>query len=154
MIERQQNIKKGDGILRDIEIAKKILKDENQKIVVVKNGEVVFKSTDRGIKPMYNIAKNLKDEVKGAALADRVIGKGAAILCIYIGINEIYTDLISENAKNLLDKNTIKYEFYSKCAYIKNRDKTDYCPIEKRSFDIEDPKVLLDRIEIFLNDLK
>lgn len=140
--------------MKDIKIAKKILREENQKIVVVKKGEVVFKSIDRGIKPMYHLAKNMKEEVEGSSLADRVIGKGAAILCLYMGINNIYTDLISENATQILDGKEINYEFNDSCEYIKNRDKTDYCPIEKRSLDIEDPEVLLRRIEEFLNSLK
>lgn len=140
--------------MKDIEIAKKILKEENQKIVVVKNGQVVFKSVDRGIKPMYYLSKNMKKEAKGSSLADRVIGKGAAIICAYLDIKDLYAELISENAIKILDKENINYKFNHKCEYVKNRDKTDYCPIEKRSLDTEDPEVLLSRIEIFLNSLK
>lgn len=140
--------------MRDIEIAKKILEEENQKIVVVKEGRIVFKSKDRGIKPMYYLVRNMKEEVKSSSLADRVIGKGAAILCEYMGIKSLYTDLISENAISILEKNKIDYEYRDKCDYIKNRDKTDYCPIEKRSLDTDDPKVLMERIEEFLNSLK
>lgn len=140
--------------MTDIEMAKQILEEENQKIVVVKDGKLVFKSTDRGIKPMYDLAKDMKENVKGSSLADRVIGKGAAILCDYIGIKYLYTDLISENAIHILDKSDISYEYLESCNYIKNRDKTDYCPIEKRSLDTEDPKVLLERIEEFLNSFK
>lgn len=140
--------------MKDIEMAKKILEEENQKIVVVKGGQVVFKSTYRGIKPMYYLAKNIKEESKESSLADRVIGKGAAIICSYLGVKELYAELLSENAISVLDKEDIKYEFKEKCDYIKNRDKTDYCPIEKRSLDTEDPEVLLSRIEVFLNSLK
>lgn len=140
--------------MRDIEIAKEILEEENQKIVVVKDGQLVFKSKDRGIKPMYYLAKTMKESVKSSSLADRVIGKGAAILCEYMGIKSLYTDLISENAIRVLEKNEIDYEYKDKCDYIKNRDKSDYCPIEKRSLDTEDPEVLLERIEEFLNSFK
>ena len=135
-------------------MAKKILEEESQKIVVAKDGKVVFKSTDRGIKPMYYLAKNMKEEAKGSSLADRVIGKGAAVICSYLGVKELYAELLSENAISLLDKEDIKYDFKDKCDYIKNRDKTDYCPIEKRSLDTEDPEILLSRIEVFLNSLK
>ncbi len=140
--------------MKDIEIAKKILEEENQRIVVVKDGLIVFKSKDRGIKPMYYLAKNMKGDIRDNSLADRVIGKGAAILCEYLEIKHLYTDLISENAINILEKGKIEYEYREKCNYIKNRDKTDYCPIEKRSLDTEDPKVLLGRIEKFLDSLK
>lgn len=140
--------------MRDIDIAKKRLKEDNQKIVVVKGGQVIFKSVDRGIRPMYYLAKNMKENVKGSVVADRVIGKGAAILCSYMGVVSIYTDLISNSAIEILDKNDINYDFINSCDYIKNRDKTDYCPIEKRSLDTKDPELLLERIEEFLNSLK
>lgn len=135
-------------------MARKILEEENQKVVVVKNGQVVFKSIDRGIKPMYYLSKELKEEAKKSSIADRVIGKGAAILCGYLEITELYGELMSENAIQILEKRDIQYSFNEKCSYIKNREKTDYCPIEKRSLDIEEPTELLKRIENFLNSLK
>ncbi len=67
--------------MKDIDLAKQILKEENQSLVVVKNGEVLYKSRDRGIKPMYSITKEMKEEVNGSSIADKVIGKGAALLC-------------------------------------------------------------------------
>ena len=140
--------------MTDIQLAKKILEDKDQKIVVIKNGQVVFKSVDKGIKSMYYLAKNMREELKGSSLADKVIGKGAAILCQYLGIRELYAELISESAVKVLDKMDINYEFKDKCDYIRNRDKTDYCSIEKRSLDTEDPEILLIRIEEFLNSLK
>ncbi|CAK7084876.1 DUF1893 domain-containing protein [Tissierella sp.] len=135
--------------MKDIEIAKKLLIEEDQALVAVKNGEVVFKSKDKGIKPMYIIATEMKAKVYEASLADRVIGKGAAILCGYIGIKEVYTDLISEGGIAALDKYKIPYTENKSCPYIKNRDKTDYCPIEKLSLAIEDPILLLQGIKEF-----
>ena len=103
---------------------------------------------------MYYLAQNMKEEARGSSLADRVIGKGAAIICGYLGVSELHAELISQNAISILDKEGIAYEFKEKCEYIKNRDRTDYCPIEKRSLDTEDPEVLLSRIEVFLKSLK
>lgn len=134
---------------RDIELAKKLLTDENLALVAVKNGEVVFKSKDKGIKPMYILATEMKEKASNASLADRVIGKGAAILCGYIGIKEVYTDLISEGGKATLEKYKISYTMTEACPYIKNRDKTDYCPIEKLSLPLEEPVLLLQKIKEF-----
>lgn len=134
---------------RDIELAKKLLIDEDLALVAVKDGEVVFKSKDKGIKPMYILATEMKKKACNASLADRVIGKGAAILCGYIGIKEVYTDLISEGGIATLDKYKILYTMTKSCEYIKNRDKTDYCPIEKLSLPLEDPVLLLQKIKEF-----
>lgn len=135
--------------MKDINIAKKVLMEENLALVVVKNGEIIFKSIDKGIKPMYILATEMKAKSIGASLADRVIGKGAAILCGYIGIKEVYTELISEGGISTLNKYNIPYIMDESCPYIKNRDKTDYCPIEKLSLDKEDPVLLLQSIKEF-----
>lgn len=139
--------------MKDIQLAKKILYDENQKLVVVKDGIIIYKSQDRGIKPMFILATEMPDRAKTSSIADRVIGKGAALLCAYIGIKEVYGELMSEVAIETLEKSNIKYIAEGLCEHIQNRDKTDLCPIEKRSMDTDDPEELLKRIEIFLNSI-
>jgi len=135
--------------VRDVEIAKKILLEENLTLVVVKDGDVVFKSKDKGIKPTFTLATDMKELVNGGSLADRVIGKGAAILCGYIGIKEVYSELISEGGVRTLKKYNIPYTMDKSCEYIKNRDQTDYCPIEKLSMNIEEPELFIQSIKDF-----
>ena len=72
--------------MKDIEIAKKYLNEENLTIAVVKSKKLIFKSKEKGIKPIYKLAKEMKEIAKDGVLADKVIGKGAALLCKYIGI--------------------------------------------------------------------
>lgn len=139
--------------MKDLEKAKEILIEEDLALVVVKNKEVIFKSKDKGIKPIYTLATEMKTEAYGASLADRVIGKGAALLCGYIGIKEVHTDLISEGGISTLEKYKIPYTMDKSCPYIKNRDKTDYCPIEKLSLTTEDPALLLQRIKEFFQSI-
>lgn len=139
--------------MKDIDIAKKILTEGNLALVVVKNSEVIYKSAEKGIKPMYILATEMKDKAIGASLADRVIGKGAALLCGYIEINEVYTELISEGGINTLNKFNIPFTMAKSCPYIKNRDKTGYCPIENLSMDLEDPVLLIEKIKEFLESI-
>ncbi|WP_374212445.1 DUF1893 domain-containing protein [Tissierella sp. MB52-C2] len=140
-------------LLNDIKIAKEILINEDLALVVVKNGEIVYKSKDKGIKPLYTLATEMKEEAKGSSLADRIIGKGAALLCGYMEVDTIYTDLISEGGIKTLEQYRISYSMEKSCPYIKNRDKTDYCPIEKLSLDTEDPIILLEKIEAFFKSI-
>ena len=135
--------------MKDIEIAKKILLEESLTLVVVKDGELVFKSVDKGIKPIFTLATEMKESANGGSLADRVIGKGAAILSGYIGIKEVYTELISEGGVRTLEKYNIAYTMDKSCEYIKNREGTGYCPIEKLSMDVDEPRELLEKLKIF-----
>lgn len=137
--------------MKDLEIAKKRLIQENLTLVSVKDGRVIFESNERGIKPMYILATEKRVLAKDAVLADKVIGKGAALLCAHIGIKKLYTDLISLSARQVLTKYGIEYEYGNTCEYIKNRDETGNCPIEELSKDIDDPVVLLNRLDEFLN---
>ncbi|NLV88162.1 MAG: DUF1893 domain-containing protein [Tissierellia bacterium] len=140
--------------MKDIEIAKNIFQKEDMAIVVVKNGVVVFKSKDRGIKPIYRLAKEMKEEAHGASIVDKVIGKGAALLCGYLGIKEVHGVLMSKEGQTILDRYKIPYTMDISCPYIMNRDKTDYCPIEKLSLDIEDPEIFLSRVEEFFTSIR
>lgn len=136
--------------MTDIEIAKKYLKEENLTIIAVKNKKIVFKSKEKGIKPIYTLALEMKEVAKDSVLADRVIGKGAAILCKHIGIKEVYGEVISESAMEVLEKANIKFSYGDTTEHIKNRDKTGLCPIENMAMDIEDQNLLMKRIGEFL----
>ena len=136
--------------MRDIEIAKKILEKKDHTLVVVKSGEVLFTSKEKGIKPIYKLAKEMKDESQGASIADRVIGRGAALLYTYIGLWEVYGKLISKEAMEILNEENIKYSFDKECDHIKNRDKSGLCPIEKLSLGIYDPIILLSKLDVFI----
>lgn len=137
--------------MKDIELAKRILIEEKYALVAVKNGEVIFKSMEKGIKPMYVLATEKKDVIKDASIADKVIGRGAALLCIYLDISHVYGSLISKAGLEALEKNHILYDFGSSCDYIKNRDGTDYCPIEKLSINTEEPLDFLGKLRDFFS---
>ncbi|MCK9443709.1 MAG: DUF1893 domain-containing protein [Tissierellaceae bacterium] len=139
--------------MNDIDIAKKILVEENLGIVVVKEGKEIFRSTDRGIGPMYTLATEMREESYKSSIADKIIGRGAALLCGYLGIEELYGKLISESGISALEHYNIPYFMDNSCPYIMNREKTDHCPIEKLSQDVEEPEILIEKIGKFLSSI-
>lgn len=136
--------------MRDIEMAEELLEKENLALVIVKDGNVVFSSSDRGIKPLYMAVNELKDELGGSSVADRVTGKAAAMLCVYAGVKELSTRLISENAIRVFEKTPIVFKHRESVPYIKNRDKTGMCPVETLSSGTDDINELLKGIAEFL----
>lgn len=135
--------------MRDIDIAKTLLLDESLALVVVKDEEIIYKSKDRGIKPLYTAYKEMKNSLQGASLADKVIGKAAAMLCEDMEISGLYTNLISEKAIGLLDKTEIEFSYGLAVPFIKNRDGTGLCPVEKISLEVENIDKLLKEIDKF-----
>jgi len=136
----------------DMDLAKEIVVKENLNICIVRNGEVVFKSASRGIYPMYKAVSECFEQLENASVADRVVGRAAALLNVYSKIAEVYSDVISENAVDMLEDNHIKVSYEVKVPNINNRDKTDLCPIEKLSSTIKDYEFnrLMEKIEEFL----
>ncbi len=115
-----------------LEEVKEILHQKNASLVVAyKNGEIREYYQDR-IKDIKDILKENESALKGAVIADKVIGKVAGSILTVAGVIEIYTDVISEYAIPVLEENNIKYEYKEKVQYIVNQTKDGMCPMENK----------------------
>ena len=86
-----------------LEKAKSILLSTASTIAVVSNGEV-FTSQERGVKPLLHLLTEKKGFLKGASVADKVIGKAAALLMVLGEIKEVHTLIISEPAIKVFER--------------------------------------------------
>ena len=68
--------------------------------------------------------------MKGASIADKVIGKGAAALMVLGGFKAVYADIISSPALALLREAGVEVTFAREVPHIINRNKTGRCPLE------------------------
>ena len=140
--------------MKDIDMAMELMGKEKLALAIVKDGKLVFSSCERGIKPLYTAVEQLKDELEGSSVADKVTGKAAAMLCKYANIKELNTKLISENAINVFKETTIIYEYDESAPFIKNRDETGMCPVETLSLKTNSINELLPGIANFLESIK
>lgn len=99
---------------------------------VMKNREEVRTFTQRGVADLYDLYQADSAFMKGAAIADKVIGKGAAALMVLGGFKTVYADIISTPALALLCEAGIETTFAQEVPHIINRDKTGWCPLETR----------------------
>ena len=115
-----------------LEEVKEILHQKDASLVVAyENGEIKEYYQDR-IKDIKDILKENENALKGAVIADKVIGKVAGSILALAGVIEIYTDVISEYAIPVLEEKHIKYEYKDKVEYIINQTKTGMCPMENK----------------------
>lgn len=126
---------------------------EGDHSLVIANGEVCTFS-ERGISALYRLLSDDPDFLKGASVADKVVGKGAAALMILGGISELYSDLISEPALALLKTTRIRIEYKEKVPQIRNRTLTGFCPVETLCSDAVTAGECLPLIEKFMNSVK
>ncbi len=118
--------------MTNLEIVKERLYGTNASLVVLYvNGECREYYQNR-IKDIKEILQNDKQALKGAIIADKVIGKVASSILTVAGVKEIYADVISKYAIPVLEENTVKYEYRQLVEYVQNNDKTGMCPMENK----------------------
>lgn len=106
---------------------------------------------NRGIADLYQLYKHESDFMSGAAIADKVIGKGAAALLVLGGFKFVYADVISQSAHSLLQDANIETHYGKIVDHIENRSKTGWCPVESRCLNETTPEGCLKQIELFIN---
>lgn len=97
-----------------------------------------YTSKFTGIRPLLQPLNADKSFFEDAIVVDKVIGKSAAFLLILGKVKKVHAIIMSEHAKNLLDKNNIEYSYDHLVPFIENNLKTDMCPMEKTVLNIED----------------
>ena len=126
----------------------RILQDGNHSLVVAGDGIRTFDG--RGISDLYGILTEHPDWLRGASVADKVVGKGAAALLIL----ELFAGVISTSALGLLEDSGISLRFAEKVPYIINRKRDDLCPVETLCKDCKTAAECFPFIQGFINKLK
>lgn len=139
--------------MSDIEFAKQTLNSDNLTLCIVKVNEVVYTSKDRGVYPIYHAVTDSNLDVEGASVADKVTGKGAALLCAYGKIGTLHTGVISKPALKVLKDNNIIVTYDRLVDNIKNRSGDGFCPVESLSKDIENPQDIISPVKGFLTKI-
>lgn len=121
---------------------------------VITNGEKIRTFTQRGVADLYDLLTQEPEFLKGASIADKVVGKGAAALMILGGISELHTDIISTKALDLLKESDVKVEFEQEVPFIWNRDHTGFCPVETLCSEVKSVEEMLPLICDFIEKMR
>ena len=112
--------------------AKKLLLNDSNLTCVLVNDTQTLTASERGIKPVLQWLAQIPSPLAGAFVADKVVGKAAALLFVHGGIKALYTQTISQPALEVLEQHNIVLR-------IKNRAGDGLCPMESRVWEIDDP---------------
>lgn len=137
--------------MEEIELAKAELINNNYTCVIVQGKEVVMASLNNGIKPLMQFYDTQKRCLASPVLADKVIGRAAAFLTVLCGITSVYTHIISEEAKKVLNSYKIPVTYEKLVPYIKNRSGVGRCPMEELSIGVKEPLEMYQKIKKWLN---
>lgn len=110
---------------------------------VIVNGTQTLKFRLRGIRPMTDTLRDCPEALKDAFIADRIIGKAAAMLAAAGGAKAVYGEVMSEAGLQMLRSHGIEAQYGTLTPAIRNRENTGLCPMEQTVQDIDDPACAL-----------
>jgi hypothetical protein len=116
----------------DLEIAKHRLQEGGLSLVIAKEEKIVFETMQSGVSGFLSAIDSFgRDDLVDSSIADKVVGRAAAMLCVYCGVKGVYAVILSDGGKDLLEKNDISFQFEHLVPSILNRQRTEACPFER-----------------------
>ncbi len=120
---------------------------------VVRNKGRVERYYNRGVKDLYTLYTADSQLLCGADVADKVVGRAAASIMILGGVSRVYADTVSQLALELFAQNNVEISYNQVVPHIINRAKTDLCPLERATKDLESLEEIFAAIEAFVSSL-
>ena len=105
--------------------------------LLVYNDSTLTTHDNRGVQDLLNLLSNQPERLKGAIVADKIIGKASAALMATGGVVEVHTNVICSPARALLEEVGIKVYAKEEVPQILNRTKSNMCPIDAQLEGIE-----------------
>jgi hypothetical protein len=127
--------------MTDIEIAKTELFEENLTLAVVKNGVLLYSTKSHRISGFLEAIDRCGENLCGASVADRVVGKAVALLCAYARVKVVYAVVLSRKALSVLKQSKVCVFWNELVENVLDEKKTGVCPLEKAAAQISSPDV-------------
>lgn len=132
--------------MNDINNAKYILEDRNASVVFCR-GEQMIILDGKGIKPLLELMKK-QIALSEYSVADKIVGKAAALLFIKMKVSSVYGSVMSEKARDIFLHYNIPFFYKTLTKEIINRRGDDLCPMEKAVENVNDS----DKAYVILTD--
>lgn len=137
--------------MKELEKAKKLLLSGGYTCVLCR-GDTVLYSRERGVKPLLGWLSEQAIE-SGFSAADKVVGRAAAFLYVLLGARDVYADIMSEPACEVLAAHKIYFEATQTVPAIRDRTGDGFCPMESAVRNITEPEAALAAILEKLREL-
>lgn len=138
--------------LDDLEKAEEALKGGALTIAVVKGGKLIFSAKIPGLRAILMASKALGGELAGSSVADKVVGRAAALLYAHHGVRAVFGAIMSEGAAAVLRDNGVGLKFDGLVPVIKGKDGIQTCPFERAVMGISEPEEAARAISRILPD--
>ncbi|MDD3886450.1 MAG: DUF1893 domain-containing protein [Victivallaceae bacterium] len=128
---------------RNIEDAKQMIRDGRAECVLVKGKHIYAQERGHGVSPLLVVYETHRDEMRGAVVVDKVIGRAAAAVAICGKVRHVHGEVMSEDALKFLNDNGISGSATLMVPRILNRDRSGLCPLERSVDGISEPEAAM-----------
>ncbi len=122
----------------DCVLARTIFLKQKASLVLVSE-DIVRTFQGRGIGPLLSCLQADSNSIRGCSVADRVIGKAAALLMVFGGVREVWTEILSVPAAEVFRRTGISFVAEQTVERIRDRDGTGLCPMEQLCLTVNNP---------------
>ena len=113
---------------------------------LVKDGIIVATEDGSGIKPLLRLLDEKSALLKDAWVVAKVIGRAAAAICIMGGAKRVDALIMADDAAALLASHGIIAGARKRVERIRNRENTDFCPMELASEGLLEPADIVEAV--------
>lgn len=135
--------------MQDLEIAKKRLSEKSLVLSIVKRGGIILETASNGISGFLGAIGKFGNRLEGSSVADKIVGKAIALLCVYAKVEAVYAKILSKEAEKVFEKYKIYHEWDVMVENILNVSKVEKCPFEKLAAEISDPKDAYKKLKLY-----
>ncbi|MDH5779124.1 MAG: DUF1893 domain-containing protein [Candidatus Bathyarchaeota archaeon] len=126
--------------MHDLECARLRLRAQKLSLVVVKDRKVIYESGSHGITSFLEAAGILGTKLAGSAVADKIVGRAVAFLCVHFQVSAVFAVVLSIEGVHVLKDNNVFYQFEKCVPHIQNQKGNGMCPFERLALTFTTPE--------------
>ncbi|MDR2654796.1 MAG: DUF1893 domain-containing protein [Oscillospiraceae bacterium] len=131
-----------------------LLESGKASCAVITAGGFLESAGGKGVAPLLGFYENNPQSLKGAFVADKIIGRAASVILVLGGVKKAYGEIMSEAAFCYLKQNGVCAEYKTKISRILNRSGNGICPLEESVLDEPDADKALKKLKDRIQSLK
>lgn len=123
-----------------LETARKMIESNQAECVLITaDGRLVTGERGHGVSPLLALYESRQDDMAGATVVDKVVGRAAAAIAICGKVRHVHGEVMSEDAVKFLHAHNITTSGTLLVPRILNRKRNGLCPLEQSVAGIDDP---------------
>ncbi|MEW6524014.1 MAG: DUF1893 domain-containing protein [Bacillota bacterium] len=130
----------------DLQRARELLQTTGATVVAVCQGNLLGAEHGSRLLPLLRLIRRLGHGLAGASVADRVVGRAAALMLLHAGVAGVFGEVMSEGARQALAGKNVTHQ-WDELAPAITTPAGATCPMEAMVQDTTEPEEAFKRLE-------